>query len=343
MVWHPQAGSDYINPEICGDVKNWNCYFQQISNCTPYTPSHSSTSLPASVNTTNGTSIARTRKAVIRGTYRINATSIVRPKPVAVGSTFSLAFNEELKYNPPADLRALFVDNRHFGDFVPTVFVKALQIHSPGMTAYEMKYWWRAQGIAFLMRLNADTLTGVWALRQKKLATTASKPAQTPSLDTSGSDFLPLPRGTISAHVRHGDKYTEMELMPWSSYFTAAQGLGSRHPLGVSPNIFVSTDDPGVIDEAIATTAGTAWRAIYSSITRISTRETGVKPLLDLAGNLVHLHLLQLLMALEADAWVGTRGSNINRMIDELRCIWVPKCQFPYVEVGKYDEEFGWR
>lgn len=45
-------------------------------------------------------------------------------------------------------------------------------------------------------------------------------------------------------------------------------------------------------------------------------------------------HLLQLLMALEADAWVGTRGSNWNRLIDELRCVWVNKCAHVYVEVG---------
>ena len=40
-------------------------------------------------------------------------------------------------------------------------------------------------------------------------------------------------------------------------------------------------------------------------------------------------------MALECDAWVGTRGSNWNRLIDELRCVWVPKCAQPYVEVGE--------
>jgi hypothetical protein len=42
--------------------------------------------------------------------------------------------------------------------------------------------------------------------------------------------------------------------------------------------------------------------------------------------------------------WVGTRGSNWNRLIDELRCVWVPKCMNAYVEVGDpHDyEHFGW-
>ena len=61
-------------------------------------------------------------------------------------------------------------------------------------------------------------------------------------------------------------------------------------------------------------------------------------------GTLTHIWFLQLLMALECDAWVGTRGSNWNRLIDELRCVWVPKCANEYVEVGDpHDyEHYGW-
>ena len=47
--------------------------------------------------------------------------------------------------------------------------------------------------------------------------------------------------------------------------------------------------------------------------------------------------ILQLWMALECDVWVGTRSSNWNRLIDELRCSLVDKCQYPYIEVGTGD------
>ena len=57
-------------------------------------------------------------------------------------------------------------------------------------------------------------------------------------------------------------------------------------------------------------------------------------------GRLTQLWLLQLLMALECDAWVGTRKSNWNRLIDELRCVWVPTCGFPFIEVGH--PHLGW-
>lgn len=50
-------------------------------------------------------------------------------------------------------------------------------------------------------------------------------------------------------------------------------------------------------------------------------------------------------MALECDAWVGTRGSNWNRLIDELRCVWVPKCLHTYVDVGRRAnwDGYSWR
>ena len=36
--------------------------------------------------------------------------------------------------------------------------------------------------------------------------------------------------------------------------------------------------------------------------------------------------LYQLYMALEADVWIGTRKSNWNRLIDEMRCALCPRC-----------------
>ena len=47
--------------------------------------------------------------------------------------------------------------------------------------------------------------------------------------------------------------------------------------------------------------------------------------------------MLQLLMAIEASYVLGTRGSGWNRMIDELRCIWVD-CRTPYIEVGPFED-----
>ena len=62
-------------------------------------------------------------------------------------------------------------------------------------------------------------------------------------------------------------------------------------------------------------------------------------------SHMSHSWLLQLFMALECDAWIGTRNSNWNRLIDELRCVMVSKCHAPYIEVGdrKDWENYHWR
>lgn len=63
-----------------------------------------------------------------------------------------------------------------------------------------------------------------------------------------------------------------------------------------------------------------------------------------LGGDIVHRHLLQIYLALEADAWVCTLQSNMCRIIDELRCTWIPKCENPYIDTGVGDswKEYEW-
>jgi len=45
------------------------------------------------------------------------------------------------------------------------------------------------------------------------------------------------------------------------------------------------------------------------------------------------LWLYQLWLAVECDAWIGQRASNWNRIIDELRCVLVDKCDKTFVEL----------
>ena len=64
---------------------------------------------------------------------------------------------------------------------------------------------------------------------------------------------------------------------------------------------------------------------------------------LESRGQTIHTHLIQLLMSLECDVWIGTRASNWNRLIDELRCTWIDKCNGLYIEVGDISEgDFEW-
>ena len=112
-----------------------------------------------------------------------------------------------------------------------------------------------------------------------------------------------------------------------------------NNALSLPQQAFLSTEDPTALEElysALEQPRFNRWVIYYSDLPRANTNghdqlsRFGNLP----RGRLTHLWLLQLLMALECDAWIGTRSSNWNRLIDELRCVWVPKCSLPFVEVG---------
>jgi hypothetical protein len=190
---------------------------------------------------------------------------------------------------------------------------------------------------------------------------------------------FPFPSGTVSMHVRHGDKGVEMTLVPTINYWRAAEALVFDNPIALARRgAFISTEDGGAVEESrgLVTggggggggggsgTGGSAgeelvvgpgWRLWWFDVPRNNIDgRTQIEQFTKSGGNggggaggaggaltppqLSRIWFLQLLMALECDAWVGTRGSNWNRLIDELRCVWVPKCMQPYVEVGEREE-----
>ncbi|RPB01944.1 hypothetical protein L873DRAFT_565213 [Choiromyces venosus 120613-1] len=113
-----------------------------------------------------------------------------------------------------------------------------------------------------------------------------------------------------------------------------------ENPLSFRKIAFVSTEDPQVIRDAKNTSSllslltDKSWEWYWSSIPRAN---SGPETQLKLFGNRTELTikwLLQLAMALETDAYVGTRGSGWNRLTDGLRCTWFPNCQKPFLEVG---------
>ncbi|EGX44419.1 hypothetical protein AOL_s00193g1 [Orbilia oligospora ATCC 24927] len=112
-----------------------------------------------------------------------------------------------------------------------------------------LKYWWRAQAAAYIMRFNRNTSRRLKQFRlgedTKQLGLHWDVNGDPRNVDVP----FPLPEGTISMHVRHGDKGSEMRLVPFNDYVVRAEKFSAENPLGNWKRAFLSTEDPNVIEQ----------------------------------------------------------------------------------------------
>ncbi|KAK6336527.1 hypothetical protein TWF696_002077 [Orbilia brochopaga] len=237
----------------------------------------------------------------------------------------------------------------------PPVFGVALQKLFPMMTPDAIKYWWRGQAASYIMRFNARTMA---ELRRKRMDESLQHSVRSDGETVKeGSEIpFPLPAGSVSMHVRHGDKGIEMKLKPFKDYLNAAERFISHNPLNYRKIAFISTENADVLDEAkknveteiakyhvleakARTTSDWLWTWYWSTIPRAN---IGPEAQLETFGNRTDMTInwfLQLMMALECDLMIGTRASGWNRLLDNLRCGWLAKCQQPFIDVGD-DEDW---
>lgn len=129
-----------------------------------------------------------------------------------------------------------------------------------------------------------------------------------------------------------------MPLVPLSGFITAMEKLvGTPVRPGASAvlraSTFISTEDPFVVRDALAQNGYLrehGWSVYALPIRRLpqTSFELG-GPDLNVAVFGAYAEVMQsmwnLAYALECDAWVGTIGSNWNRLIHELRGVWLRK------------------
>jgi len=129
--------------------------------------------------------------------------------------------------------------------------------------------------------------------------------------------YLPLPHPVVALHVRHGDKYKEMKLHPFSEYLVAVQQIALRANTNIT-YAFVSTEDGGVIDECVAQNQK-PYQFLYT--VNHSRFNSGPLQAIGRHGCLeeIRIAFMNLFLCLESDFFVWTRGSNWSRLIDELR------------------------
>ena len=202
----------------------------------------------------------------------------------------------------------------------------------PPKCSYSRLYWWRAQSAAYVVRF--------------------SHPAAA-LLCTHQHVIYPygdVPRGTISVHVRRGDKARESELRSDEEFLAEADAIllesrkrgGSGVPT-LAPAVYLSTED--VLTEAFflrsnfIVTATHVPRFHTSSVPVIqAAKARGYDP--ELADSFVSLKL-----ALQCDAFVGQLSSNWVRLIDELRSTVRCKAHAPFWDPQQKDGNFsalGW-
>ena len=184
-------------------------------------------------------------------------------------------------------------------------------------------FWWRAQGVAYILRPNPRTLQEIAARKAKSFA-------------------RQIPFGTISVHIRHGDKAREMVLVPDEVYLRKAEELLAAFP-ELTRTIFLSTED----SESVK-----FFRQVSNwTVLLVDTpRQTKVMSPADFANDIgadeeVLNSLTNLDLALDCSAWVGTLGSNWNRLIEELRSTVRCKAHLPYLDAhqGWEIENYDWR
>ena len=89
---------------------------------------------------------------------------------------------------------------------VPPVLGYAMKQLYPDIAPDGLKYWWRTQSAGFLMRLNGAGMSRVRQLRMNStMHTGVITKSETKEVQKVEVPF-PLPGGTFSMHVRHGDK-----------------------------------------------------------------------------------------------------------------------------------------
>lgn len=201
-----------------------------------------------------------------------------------------------------SSLRIHFEQSHTFTNNVPLqlgsiLFRAAIQLDAVVGGVRADCYWWRAHGVSYVTRPNLRTLQELANVRQRSFG-------------------QKIQRGTISIHVRHGDKHKDnVPPVPDSIYRAIAEDLIESSAGDLQPKYFLSTEDPDTVD-FFQRTAGLSVQYVHMQ----RNNHAGGSPMnVPDASREMIFALLNLDLALECDAWVCTLSSMWCTLIDRLR------------------------
>ena len=179
-------------------------------------------------------------------------------------------------------------------------------------TVQQALFWWRAQAIGYFMRFGPETRTRIDALRAGQAVRLG---------------------GAINVNLRGGDKVGEARPIAPERYIDKALDLMELAPLTYSRVLFLTSDDPRELARAHAYATVRGLKAVYLDVPRMRHGNAESQVAAFWTYNVTLSVLLQLSMTAECAAWIGSRTSNWNRVIDMYRCTVAANCRGVFVEM----------
>ncbi|XP_010264990.1 PREDICTED: uncharacterized protein LOC104602839 [Nelumbo nucifera] len=193
--------------------------------------------------------------------------------------------------------------------------------------------WWRAQAVRYLMRFHSEYTCHLLNIaRHEAFGLQAAKLVLGSRLgnwpqgvgNRSQSDIEQfvwsnhkpwIPRPLLSIHVRMGDKACEMKVVEFEEYMRLADRIRKRFPH--LNNIWLSTEMQEVIDKS---RSYPHWNFYYTNVTR----QVGNTTMASYEASLgrktsTNYPLVNFLMAVDADFFIGALGSTWCFLIDGMR------------------------
>jgi len=181
--------------------------------------------------------------------------------------------------------------------YIPSKLTRFIQCTTLPVPYYYL--WWRSIAATFFLRPNKTVLK--W-LEQNRDVTLLEK--------TKGK--------CISTYVRHGDKASEMTLVPFSMYAEQAVKVWQERT-DILKVFYLSTEDPLVFREAISWAKNHSIELRYSSILEKTMKQLESGHVQRDYAHEYLSYLLTLVDNLACEVNICTLASNYCRLIDELR------------------------
>eukprot|EP01038_Epipyxis_sp_PR26KG_P011759 gene11759-15735_t len=215
---------------------------------------------------------------------------------------------------------------------IPNTFKRLLDC-SPVQSHFYF-YWWRAVSASYILRPNQATLDMIMKYKNE---------------DKVLSQFNHESQTCTSVYIRRGDKHVEVDLTDNKIYFTMVKRLHEKmsHNITLKPKnnniLFVGSEDPGAINDAIEWGKHHNWNIMYSNLfdrSKVSTylnhsqQEVLKKNQKFIHHNLEYFSMIfNLDMHLHCNSFVCMTASNFCRLIDELRSTVANKANALFADV----------